>query len=63
MQEVIELYQSLGFEVWLEPQAPEEFEEECGDCTLALRLFRVVYTRKNLESTKEHERTPSLGEN
>lgn len=58
LQEMIELYESLGYEVWLEPQAPEEFAEECEDCTLALRFFRVVYTRKNLtprKNTKEHE--------
>jgi hypothetical protein len=46
LQEMVELYKALGYEVWLEPQAPEEFRDECEDCTLALRLFRVVYTRK-----------------
>lgn len=46
LQEMVELYKSLGYEVWLEPQAPEEFRDECEDCTLALRFFRVVYTRK-----------------
>lgn len=45
LNEMIELYEQLGYEVWLEPQAPEEFQEECADCTLALMLFRVVYTR------------------
>jgi hypothetical protein len=46
LQEMVELYNSLGYEVWLEPQAPEEFRDECEDCTLALIFFRVVYTRK-----------------
>lgn len=50
LQEVIDLYQSLGFEVWLEPQSVEEFGEECGGCTLALRLFRVVYTRRKMST-------------
>jgi hypothetical protein len=46
LQETVELYKSLGYEVWLEPQALEEFRAECEDCTLALMFFRVVYTRK-----------------
>lgn len=45
LQEMIALYESLGFEVWLEPQELEEFRDECEDCLLALALFRVVYTR------------------
>lgn len=46
LKEAVELYQSLGFEVHLEQQAPEELNEECGtSCALALNLFRVVYTR------------------
>ena len=45
LQEMIELYKSLGYEVWLEPQELEEFRDECEDCLLALSLFRVVYTR------------------
>jgi hypothetical protein len=45
LQEMIELYQALGYQVWLEPPAPEEFHDECEGCTLALALFRVVYTR------------------
>jgi hypothetical protein len=46
LQEMIELYKELGYEVRLEPQAPEEFQDECADCTLALLLFRVIYTRR-----------------
>jgi len=45
LQEFVAMYESLGFEVWLEPQPLEELREECGDCFLALKLFRVVYTR------------------
>ncbi len=45
LQEMVELYRSLGYDVCLEPQAPEELRAECEDCTLALTLFRVVYTR------------------
>lgn len=46
LQEMIALYESLGFEVWLEPQELDEFRDECEDCLLALALFRVVYTRR-----------------
>ncbi len=45
LQEMVELYQSLGYEVWLEPQEADEFCDECEGCTLALLLFRVVYTK------------------
>jgi hypothetical protein len=45
LAETTELYESLGFEVHLEPQSPEELDEECGGCQVALELARVVYTR------------------
>ena len=40
------LYESLGFEVHLEPPGLEDLREECGDCRLALATFRVLYTRR-----------------
>jgi hypothetical protein len=46
LQEMVELYRSLGYEVLLEPQALDEFRDECEDCTLALRFFRMVYIRR-----------------
>jgi len=45
LQEAVALYESLGFEVHLEPMTPEELREECRDCGLAVYLFRVIYTR------------------
>ena len=48
LREVRELYESLGHEVRLETLSPEELAEECGDCRLALELFRVVYTRPRM---------------
>ncbi len=45
LQEMTELYQSLGYEVRLEPQEAKEFRDECEGCMLALMLFRVIYTR------------------
>jgi hypothetical protein len=50
LQEFVSLYESLGYEVHLEPQPFEELSEECGDCTLAIMLFRVVYTRARANS-------------
>ena len=49
LNEYVALYESLGYEVCLEPQLGGELSEECGDCTLALMLFRVVYTRRRTE--------------
>jgi hypothetical protein len=46
LQEVRELYESLGLEVRFETLSPDELAEECGDCALALALFRVIYTRR-----------------
>ena len=45
LEEIVELYESLGREVLLDHLTPEELAEECGDCSLALQLFRVIYTR------------------
>lgn len=47
LEEIVELYESLGQEVLLDPLTPEELAEECGDCSLALQFFRVIYTRAN----------------
>jgi hypothetical protein len=46
LAESIALYRDLGFEVQVEPPTAEELLEACGDCQLALALFRVVYTRR-----------------
>jgi hypothetical protein len=46
--EIREVYETLGHEVRLETLSPEELAEECGDCRLALELFRVVYTRRKI---------------
>jgi hypothetical protein len=46
IEEGEELYRQLGFEVRLEHPVTDELREECGDCRLALELFRVLYTRK-----------------
>jgi hypothetical protein len=45
LNETVELYQSLGYEVHLEAQGAEELNDECRSCAVALGLYRVVYTR------------------
>ncbi|MEJ2310862.1 MAG: hypothetical protein P8Y11_00620 [Gemmatimonadales bacterium] len=51
--EIREVYETLGHEVRLETLSPEELAEECGDCRLALELFRVVYTRREVDVIRE----------
>ncbi len=48
VEESVTLYQALGFEVRLEPPGDEDLREECGDCRLALQMFRVLYTRRHV---------------
>jgi hypothetical protein len=44
---MVQLYESLGFEVCSDPLLPELLPSECHDCRLAVALgFRAVYTRK-----------------
>ncbi|MDP2959426.1 MAG: hypothetical protein Q8N53_23610 [Longimicrobiales bacterium] len=44
--EVRELYEATGQEVLLDPVLPGELARECEGCTLALSLFKVIYTRR-----------------
>jgi hypothetical protein len=44
--EVKELYESTGQEVLLDEVLPGELAPECEGCTLALSLFKVIYTRR-----------------
>jgi hypothetical protein len=43
--ELRELYEGLGHAVLLDPVLPGELATECEGCTLALTMFRVIYTR------------------
>lgn len=47
LQEVVELYETLGQDVLLDDLSPMELAAECDGCALALSLFRVVYTRRS----------------
>ncbi len=49
--EIVELYKSLGFEVHLEPLAPQEMGGNCKQCfERALGNCRTAYTRKKKEN-------------
>ncbi len=47
IQEVVELYKELGYEVRMEPVTTGELQDDCHECqaSSSLRLF-TVYTRK-----------------
>lgn len=45
LTEMVELYESLGHEVRLEPLLEEDLAATCAGCVVALTAFRVVYTR------------------
>ncbi len=44
--ELKELYETTGQEVLLDPVLPGELARECEGCTLALSMFKVIYTRR-----------------
>ncbi len=46
LEEMSDLYRSLGYEVRLEPVERGELPPECGDCPAALVLARVIYIRR-----------------
>jgi hypothetical protein len=54
LTELTELYETTGQEVHLDAVLPGELEPECEGCTLALSLFKVIYTRR-----LDAERKPS----
>ena len=44
--ELTELYEATGQDVLLDDVLPGELASECEGCTLALSLFKVIYTRR-----------------
>ena len=45
--EMMRLYEELGFEVVADPIDPEELRGQCEDCLLLARLqFKMIYTRR-----------------
>ncbi len=47
VQEVVELYSQLGYEVRAEPVHASEIHEDCTDCHSAIvSRFKTIYTRR-----------------
>lgn len=46
LQEMVTMYESLGYEVRLEPITPAELPASCDNCAVALALSRAIYTRR-----------------
>jgi len=47
LSEAVELYQSLGYEVHLEPAASNEENETCKACIKAdCRKYKIIYIRR-----------------
>ncbi len=45
--ELKDLYEATGRDVLLDDVLPGELAAECEGCTLALALFKVIYTRRH----------------
>lgn len=45
LSEAVELYESLGFEVHLEPVTPDDSAEECQICFQGDERYMMIYTR------------------
>ncbi len=55
LSEFSELYESLGFEVRLEPLRPDEIEGDCKVCFEdELEDYRTIYTRAKNKNAEEH---------
>ena len=47
VNEFVELYEDIGFEVMVEDFDPDNFEGDCNECMkLEPERYRVIYTRK-----------------
>lgn len=47
LSELVETYESLGFEVMLKDFDPKEFPQDCNTCMIANPdRFKVLFTRK-----------------
>lgn len=47
LEESVNLYRELGYEIQINPVRPEELSVVCGDCRLAVcSAYSTIYTRK-----------------
>jgi hypothetical protein len=48
--EMVALYEELGFEVVADPVKPEQLVDDCQDCRLLILLeFKTIYTRRKTD--------------
>jgi hypothetical protein len=47
LQEMTDMYRSLGLVVRHEPLDDTDLSDDCSGCILARTLFRIIYTRTN----------------
>lgn len=52
LDEMRELYESTGQDVLFDEVLPGELARECDGCTLALTLFKVIYTRRRSDAER-----------
>ena len=67
VRELVDLYESLGFETHIEPVRPEEMVGECTECfEVDCQKYKAIYTRSKPQNftnaatkadTKLHEST------
>lgn len=63
LSEVVELYESLGFEVHLEPVTPDESVVECQICfEEESERYKTIYTRPSEEISSRHESIHGRGD-
>ena len=56
LSEAVELYESLGFDVKLEPVDPHGCDTDCRECfkdEAHLEKYKTIYTRKKPETETE----------
>jgi hypothetical protein len=54
LSEAVELYESIGVEVRLEPWDLGELEDECDECLAAYpERFKTIYTRKKKDASED----------
>lgn len=54
VQEAVELYKEMGFEVLTQPVRPAELTDDCDGCRLVVALqFQTIYTRKKQTASSD----------
>jgi hypothetical protein len=56
VDEAVELYAQLGFEVHAEPVLASELGGDCNDCALVATChFKTIYTRRTPAETRQNQ--------